>query len=187
MIVVVTVSFLVNYHENILWLWVLVALVSTCYSFSWDVLMDWGLLEEGEAYPLRKILIYGNKNIYKTIIVINFVLRCSWVLTISSNVLEKLIRPELLGLITASLEIIRRTNWNYIRVEWQYINSLKDYVVVPILKFPYSTDETDVWHQMTGSTNVIVDEYDYHAFRLKMNNFLEQKTKGSMQKIVVSM
>ena len=40
-------------------LWVASAIVSTCYTFTWDVKMDWGLFEG--KYKLRSELIYQKK------------------------------------------------------------------------------------------------------------------------------
>ena len=40
-------------------LWVMSAIVSTCYTFTWDIKMDWGLFEG--KYKLRSELIYQRK------------------------------------------------------------------------------------------------------------------------------
>ena len=40
-------------------LWILSAIVSTCYTFTWDIKMDWGLFQG--KYKLREELIYSKK------------------------------------------------------------------------------------------------------------------------------
>ena len=40
-------------------LWIVSAIVSTCYTFTWDIKMDWGLFEG--KYKLRSELIYQHK------------------------------------------------------------------------------------------------------------------------------
>ena len=44
-------------------LWIVSAIVSTCYTFTWDIKMDWGLFEG--KYKLRSELIYGHKVRFK--------------------------------------------------------------------------------------------------------------------------
>jgi len=40
-------------------LWIVSAVVSTCYTFTWDIKMDWGLFDG--PHKLRKELIYPTK------------------------------------------------------------------------------------------------------------------------------
>ena len=41
-------------------LWILAAIISTCYTFTWDIKMDWGLLDKnaGENKFLREETVY---------------------------------------------------------------------------------------------------------------------------------
>ena len=41
-------------------LWIIAAIVSTCYTFTWDIKMDWGLLDKnaGENKFLREETVY---------------------------------------------------------------------------------------------------------------------------------
>ena len=45
------------------YLWIISALVSTCYTFAWDIKMDWGLLDKnaGENKLLREEIVYAYK------------------------------------------------------------------------------------------------------------------------------
>ena len=40
-------------------LWIMAAIVSTCYTFTWDIKMDWGLFQG--VHKLREELIYPSK------------------------------------------------------------------------------------------------------------------------------
>lgn len=40
-------------------MWIISAIVSTCYTFTWDIKMDWGLFHG--KYKLREELIYSKK------------------------------------------------------------------------------------------------------------------------------
>ena len=45
------------------YLWIISALISTCYTFTWDIKMDWGLLDKnaGENKFLREEIVYAYK------------------------------------------------------------------------------------------------------------------------------
>ena len=40
-------------------MWIISAIISTCYTFTWDIKMDWGLFDG--KYKLREELIYPRK------------------------------------------------------------------------------------------------------------------------------
>ena len=46
-----------------LYLWIIAAFVSTCYTFTWDIKMDWGLFDKnaGENRFLREEIVYASK------------------------------------------------------------------------------------------------------------------------------
>lgn len=53
---------------------------------------------------------------------VNFVLRLSWILTLSPNIVNSFrVKPIVFTLITGALEIIRRAIWNLLRVEKEHI------------------------------------------------------------------
>jgi len=57
-----------------------VLLISTVYSYVWDIYMDWGLLrcKDSGKYGLRKVINYS-PNFYYYAIVSDLVLRFSWI------------------------------------------------------------------------------------------------------------
>ena len=93
--------------------WLIIAVTSSCYSYCWDMKMDYGLLQKGKNYPLRNHLIYEKKYIYFTAMILNFFGRFAWVLTISPEVVYRFIRPEFFSMIIYLIEMLRRGMWNF--------------------------------------------------------------------------
>ncbi|KAK3726641.1 hypothetical protein QZH41_012272, partial [Actinostola sp. cb2023] len=103
--------------------WVVSAFVSTCYTFFWDIKMDWGLLER-ENNLLRANRMFKHKSCYYFAMVGDLVLRFSWILTISIGE-AGLFHSEVLKGFLAVFEIFRRFIWNFFRVENEHINRTK--------------------------------------------------------------
>ena len=131
-------------------LWLLGFVAATCYQIWWDVFMDWNLLQvDGRkdtnlnvfgnvvrlsiptSFRLRKTRIYSVTWLYWTIFFVNIVLRFCWTLSFlpphylnRAGVLSENFDGDLtafLNPIIASAEIIRRTVWGWLRVEWEAI------------------------------------------------------------------
>jgi hypothetical protein len=69
------------------WAWSICAVAATLFSSFWDFKFDFGLGDKNYGY-LRKNLsirprIIGT-NVYYVVVVVNVLLRCSWVLSITS-------------------------------------------------------------------------------------------------------
>ncbi len=130
--------------------WLLGFVAATLYQIWWDVFMDWNLLEveKGKAVDftifdsffsisipismrLRKTRIYTVTWLYWSILGINIVLRFCWTLSFlpphylnRAGVLSDTFDGDLsayLNPVIASAEIIRRTLWGWLRVEWEAI------------------------------------------------------------------
>ncbi len=111
--------------------WLIIAVTSSCYSYCWDMKMDYGLLQKGKNYPLRDKLIYEKKYIYYTAMTLNFFGRFAWVLTISPEVVYRFIRPEFFLMIIYLFEACRRGMWNFFRVELKHIDNCKNFQIGP--------------------------------------------------------
>ena len=114
---VALLSFLWPQHPSLHIFWLIFTFISSCCSFAWDIIIDFGFFEKGKNYPLRNKLYYKPKIIYYFIALYNFVLRFFWLWTISPEVLGSFLRPETLSIILNSLEITRRGCWNFLKVE----------------------------------------------------------------------
>jgi len=64
-------------------IYIILQTISTIYCYGWDIYMDWGLLrsKEPDKYGLRSIINY-NQPFYYYAIASDFLLRCTWVLSV---------------------------------------------------------------------------------------------------------
>ena len=120
-------------------LWLGSFVMATLYQIWWDVFMDWSMLERrGGRWQLRQKRLYSKKYTYWTIFGINFALRFCWTLSFlplryldAAGVLTNNFKGDLhafFGPTIATAEIIRRTLWGLLRVEWEAIQVDKSIV-----------------------------------------------------------
>ena len=142
-IIVATFSFLSNYSERYFIYWLITAFISGCYSSFWDLRMDFGYFEPGDKnWPLRDKTKYNRRTLCLIAIPVNIVLRFLWMLSISHEIMQRIIRPEFLALILYTLEMIRRAQWNFIRVEYEHFELEKGYQIsyyeeLPLIKISH--------------------------------------------------
>jgi hypothetical protein len=134
---VALLSFLWPQHPSLHIFWLIFTFISSCCSFAWDIIIDFGFFEKGDNYPLRNKLYYKPKIIYYLIAIYDFVLRFFWLLTISPEVLGTLFRPETLSIILNSFEITRRGCWNILKVENKHIDISKEFKVSNDIELPF--------------------------------------------------
>jgi len=131
-------------------------MVNTLYSFYWDVVHDWDLGHANATHPmLRDQLVFRSPAIYYGIMAINFMLRFSWSVKLSSHIrLHDELRYWLHHRLVDSLatarsrdgvtffllvrchdsmfifevaEVLRRWLWIYLRSENQFLKDEKGY------------------------------------------------------------
>eukprot|EP01018_Ginkgo_biloba_P028947 Gb_15995 [translate_table: standard] len=115
-------------------LWLLSSVINSCYSFYWDACRDWDFSIFTRNYKsknpfLRPNLLYGHRWVYYWAVGSNLLLRCAWTYKLSSH-----LRHNYLTVFTmAALEMIRRFQWIFFRVEneWNKM-SLKPNSEVPM-------------------------------------------------------
>ena len=134
---VALLSFLWPQHPSLHIFWLIFTFISSCCSFSWDLIIDFGFFEKGKNYPLRNKLYYKPKFIYYFIALYDFVLRFFWLWTISPEVLGSFLRPETLSIILNSFEITRRGCWNFLKVENKHIDISKEFKVSNDIELPF--------------------------------------------------
>jgi hypothetical protein len=118
-------------------IWICLYAISTAYTYSWDVFMDWGLsFKDGRPYvlafaPLRRQRRMVNKDSYwpyYTAVVADLGLRFLWTLTLAPGFLpfgsfvNEYVKPLLMY-----AEIIRRAMWSIFRVEQEHLNQTASY------------------------------------------------------------
>ena len=121
--------------RNVLWICCFVC--ATLYQVWWDVFQDWALLEKSDdgsgGYRLRSTRLYSRKSVYYDIFAANFMLRFCWTMTLiprrylsQSGMLRDAYSSDFqtfVGPALAKAEIIRRSLWGLIRVEWEAIKT----------------------------------------------------------------
>lgn len=120
-------------------LWILSAVVSSCFTYTWDVKMDWGLFDSnaGDNRFLREEIVYSSSGYYYFAILTDLALRFGWTLSVSLTELG-VIHSDLMVTILAPLEVFRRFVWNFFRLENEHLNNcgkfraVRDISVAPI-------------------------------------------------------
>jgi len=101
-------------------LFVLAALVQSCYCFIWDIHMDWGLFERKQrsrcSVGLREpLLVTQRQSVYVALCIFNLLLRFAWALSVFGG-----IQGRGGGMFFfEAIEILRRTVWAIFRIEWE--------------------------------------------------------------------
>ncbi|CAH8449030.1 unnamed protein product [Heterobilharzia americana] len=128
----------------------LIAYVISCfirsgYTYTWDILMDWGLLDcRSENKLLRDELVYRYKAYYFFAIVEDFVFRLTWIIRLSFLRIG-FERMEIINTTVLTIEVIRRFIWNFFRLENEHLNNcgqfraVRDIFITPLPKRPHRT------------------------------------------------
>jgi len=143
------------------YLWLMALVLNSCYTYTWDIKMDWGLMERGccgsasgngsggndgsgnngnnaeENQFLREEIVYSSKGYYYFAILEDLVLRLGWAVSLSLNEFSS-VDATLVSSVLAPLEIFRRFVWNFFRLENEHLNNcgkfraVRDISVAPI-------------------------------------------------------
>ena len=95
-------------ERPVFYIWIVSAIVSSCFSFWWDIRMDWGF-SSGRArdHPLlRDSLVYSSVWYYYFAIIQDLILRFAWTVSISVDELG-LLHHEILLSVLATAELFR--------------------------------------------------------------------------------
>ncbi|KAK7044716.1 signal transduction protein [Favolaschia claudopus] len=126
-------------HGGSFVVWVFFQTVYTLYALSWDFVMDWSILRLDVHYPLlRGELVYSNHiYLYYFAIISNTLIRFIWIFYIPAGGPDMMLRSFIGG----SLEMLRRLQWNFFRLENEHLGNVDQYRVTREVPLPYSLDE----------------------------------------------
>ncbi|XP_030853234.1 xenotropic and polytropic retrovirus receptor 1 homolog [Strongylocentrotus purpuratus] len=134
------------YQDPLYCLWIFSAFCSSCYTLTWDIKMDWGLLEK-KSYNklLRDEIVYPEKAYYFAMVE-DLVLRFIW--SVNNTVGQMDIGRGRNGLIISTilcfLEVIRRFIWNFFRLENEHLNNCGQFRAVRDISIkPAKEDENN--------------------------------------------
>jgi hypothetical protein len=108
--------------------WLFFVLVNSMYSFYWDVAKDWDLTlfsstqersSPEHPWALRRHRYFHAKEIYYFVIVLDFLLRCTWSIKLSPH-LDHYNDVEGGIFLMETLEVLRRWVWIFLRVEAEW-------------------------------------------------------------------
>ncbi|KAL7603128.1 phosphate transporter PHO1 homolog 1 [Lactuca sativa] len=126
-------------EKSMAWLCMVVIMssIATVYQLYWDFVKDWGLLQMNSKNPwLRNELILRRKFIYFFSMGLNLVLRLAWLQTVLHYKFGS-IDYRLTGLFLAALEVIRRGQWNFYRLENEHLNNAGKFRAVKTVPLPF--------------------------------------------------
>jgi len=119
-----SVDWLIFGAEEFEALWAVSAVVNSIFSFLWDLVMDWGLLQPGTTrkhFGLRPVLLFaGLPGLYYFVIICNLLGRTLWSLRWSPQA-TVFLGTFCLTSLQQGAEVGRRCIWNVFRVEWECI------------------------------------------------------------------
>ncbi|KAH6807178.1 EXS family protein [Perilla frutescens var. frutescens] len=121
------------------WLCLVVVMSSaaTLYQLYWDFVKDWGLLQLNSKNPwLRDELMLRRKFIYYISMGLNLVLRLAWLQTVFHYNFGK-VDYRVTMLFLAALEVVRRGQWNFYRLENEHLNNAGKFRAVKIVPLPF--------------------------------------------------
>ncbi|KAK2429185.1 phosphate transporter PHO1 protein [Trifolium repens] len=127
--------------------WKVLALISSAVAILlntyWDIVKDWSLLQRHSKNPyLRDKLVLSHKSVYYIAMVVNVVLRLSWMQLVLELHWRPLHRVAIITFISC-LEIIRRGIWNFFRLENEHLNNVGNYRAFKSVPHPFSYYDDD--------------------------------------------
>ena len=126
-------------YNPFFYLWIISAVISSCYAYTWDIKMDWGLLDNNatENPVLRDEMVYSSFGYYYFAMLEDLALRFGWAISLSLTEMGYA-SGDLMTSILSPLEVFRRFVWNFFRLENEHLNNcgkfraVRDISVAPI-------------------------------------------------------
>ncbi|XP_071499190.1 xenotropic and polytropic retrovirus receptor 1 homolog [Diadema antillarum] len=132
-------------QDPLFYCWVLSAFISSCYTLTWDIKMDWGLLEKNSYYKLLRDEIVYPEKVYYFAMIEDFILRFIWTVHVTLGQMGIGKRNnEIIRTILSLLEVIRRFIWNFFRLENEHLNNCGQFRAVRDISIkPAKEDENN--------------------------------------------
>ncbi|XP_066152158.1 solute carrier family 53 member 1-like [Euwallacea fornicatus] len=140
------------------YLWICASLISTCYAYTWDIKLDWGLFDAkaGDNRFLREEIVYSGTWFYYFAIVEDLILRFGWAFLIGLTEMGYIMENTMVCIL-APLEVFRRFVWNFFRLENEHLNNcgkfraVRDISVAPL----DTSDQTLILRMMDEAVGVV--------------------------------
>lgn len=204
-------SFNARYYENTFdnpytTLWLLSGILSSCYAYTWDIKMDWGLFDSnaGENRFLREEVVYSStvsilsiffsihsdirlipyiyhsQAFYYFAIIEDLVLRFAWMVAFALTE-SKYITGDLATSILAPLEVFRRFVWNFFRLENEHLNNCGKFRAVRDISIaPIDSSDQNLILRMMDEDDGVVNRYSKGS-RPKLRKQKDPERKALLQ------
>jgi len=132
-------------------LWLFFVFFHAFYSFYWDVAKDWDLTLFSSAqernnpehpWGLRRRRFFHANEIYYGVIILDFLLRCTWSFKLSPH-LDHFNDLEGGIFMMEALEVFRRWMWIFLRVEAEWVRDNKGPEPTDVLLGEYPNYDSD--------------------------------------------
>lgn len=152
-------------------LWVLFATINSLYTCTWDIAIDWNLLQKSSRYPLlRSHLAYDDIwPMYYVAMVVNIMIRFVWVIYLFGDASSVPLR----AFVAAMLEMLRRWQWNFVRLENEHLGNADSFKIVRDLPLPYPV------RRRHGSDYGDEDEYESESDTRTLGHGSQMSTNES--------
>ncbi|WWC72020.1 uncharacterized protein I206_105979 [Kwoniella pini CBS 10737] len=172
--------------------WTIVAIVSSAYTSTWDLVIDWSLFRP-QAGLLRKDLGYSQRYVYYLAMFTNVLIRFVfiWYIPLSTS------NVRLRSFMFALAEMLRRWQWNFFRVETEHLGNADAYRVTREIPLPYRRINNDSDEEGDGEMEEHKSIYNkekykkknmlsYQLDKLKLRHNIKIKNKNDLTPISVS-
>jgi hypothetical protein len=150
-----------NMYSNVLWVYLAVRLVWTTYSLYWDIVMDWGLgssrMTLQKTGPNENMILYPAW-VYFFVIITDTCARYLWVPILFT-------RPDYSYFILALVEVLRRFQWDFFRVELEHVHNCEKYQVTADVKLPFASTDLFMLESPEAEDGQDGDGIDYTSER----------------------
>ncbi|CAO3597054.1 unnamed protein product [Absidia cylindrospora] len=159
-------------------LWIVISLINSCYTSTWDIKMDWGLMQKQSQYRFLRNELVFHRWAYYLAIPINIILRFSWTLSLAPLG----IHGDILGFVVALLEGMRRIQWNIFRLENEHLNNCGQYRAIKEIPLPFAlTDEHHDQGKLDQHTYESQQHDDHNVVTMDQEQQQEQQQQQKQQ------
>eukprot|EP00127_Corallochytrium_limacisporum_P001567 Clim_evm20s66 gene=Clim_evmTU20s66 len=128
--------------------WMGLMIISTLYSFWWDINVDWGLrlrFSRKTVLTISRGSMFGAGWRYLLATIADFILRFFWTMSLIPNTLNPFFysNSQVVPLLYAFMELLRRTMWGWFRMENEHVNNVEGYREVTSIPLRFETPTMD--------------------------------------------
>eukprot|EP00611_Tribonema_gayanum_P030998 TRINITY_DN879_c0_g5_i1.p1 TRINITY_DN879_c0_g5~~TRINITY_DN879_c0_g5_i1.p1 ORF type:complete len:880 (+),score=277.87 TRINITY_DN879_c0_g5_i1:381-2642(+) len=136
-------------------IWMALYIVSSLYSFWWDIKQDWGLGHRKHGW-LSERRMHSRVWVYWATIAVDLILRFNWLYSfIPPGTSHFFIVPNYVTTVVIMLEIFRRTLWGFFRLENEHLRNTEGYRTIDVVPLHFHTAKTITEKKSKGGAWVL--------------------------------